>query len=77
MAFPSILRFVYLNFSIIELQGIHVTLLIIDGSIDAERTGEDKWIKAENLADTLYFITKQDKSAWTFTMDVRPFVEKW
>ena len=65
------------SFAANDFQGVHVTLLIIDGSIDAERTGEDKWIKAENLADTLHFITEQDKSCWTFTMDVRPFVEKW
>ena len=58
-------------------KGVHVTLLIIDGSIDAERSGEDKWIKAEELSNTLYFITQQDKSAWTFQMDIRPFVEKW
>ena len=58
-------------------KGVHVTLLIIDGSIDAERTGEDKWIKAEELANTLHFITQQDKSVWTFQMDIRPFIEKW
>lgn len=58
-------------------KGVHVTLLIIDGSIDAERSGEDKWIKAEALANTLHFITKQDKSGWTFQMDIRPFIEKW
>jgi len=58
-------------------KGVHVSLVIIDGSIDEKRTGEDIWIKAEELSNTLYFISQQDKSAWTFQMDIRPFVEKW
>ena len=58
-------------------KGVHVSLLIIDGTVDAERSGEETLIKAEKLADTLVFITEQDKSAWTFQMDLRPFVEKW
>ena len=49
----------------------------LDGSIDEKRSGEDIWIKAEELSNTLYSLTQQDKSAWTFQMDVRPFVEKW
>merc|ERR1712117_892750 len=58
-------------------KGVHVSLVIIDGSIDEKRSGEDIWIKAEELSTTLYSLTQQDKSAWTFQMDVRPFVEKW
>ena len=58
-------------------KGIHVTLLIIDGSIDAGKTGDDKWLKPEEVANTLHYITLQDKSAWTFQMDIRPFREKW
>ena len=53
------------------------SFFILDGSIDEKRTGEDIWIKAEELSNTLYFISQQDKSAWTFQMDIRPFVEKW
>ena len=52
-------------------------MVIIDGSIDSQRSGNDKLIKAEEVANTLYFTTQQDKSAWTFQLDLRPFLEKF
>ena len=58
-------------------KGIHVALLIIDGSIDTEKTRDDKWLKPEEVANTVHYITSQDKSAWAFQMDIRPFIEKW
>ena len=58
-------------------KGVHVSLVIIDGAIANDDKAGDKWIKAEKLADTLVLITKQDKSAWTFQLDIRPFGEKW
>lgn len=58
-------------------KGVHVTLLIIDGSIDAQKTGDDTLIKADEVANTLHFTTQQDKSAWTFQLDLRPFLEKF
>lgn len=58
-------------------KGIHVALLIIDGSIDTEKTGDDEWLKPEEVANTVHYITLQNKSAWTFQIDIRPFVEKW
>ena len=58
-------------------KGIHVALLIIDGSIDTEKTRDNKWLKPEEVANTVHYITSQDKSAWAFQMDIRPFIEKW
>ena len=58
-------------------KGIHVALLIIDGSIDTEKTRDNKWLKPEEVANTVHYITSQDKSAWTFQMDIHPSIEKW
>jgi len=58
-------------------KGVHVSLLIIDGSIDADRSGSEKLIKAEQVSDTLMFLHSQHKSGWTFQMDIRPNVERW
>ena len=58
-------------------KGVHVSLVIIDGSIDAQRAGNETLIKAEEVSNTLYFVAHQDKSAWTFQLDLRPFLEKF
>jgi len=65
-------------------EGIHVAHVIIDGVIDIPRTREffkDKpdefFLKPERIADTVYALSQQDRSAWTFELDVRPFGERW
>ena len=65
-------------------RGIHVALFIIDGVIDLPRTRKmlpDKpdtfFLKPDEIADTIYHVARQPKSAWTFEMDLRPFSEKW
>jgi len=65
-------------------KGIHVALFIIDGVIDlpgARKTLPDKpdtfFIKADDVADTVFHVARQPKSAWSFEVDLRPFVEKW
>jgi len=65
-------------------RGIHVALVVIDGVIDIPRTRsflKDKpdefFLKADAIADTVYHLATQDRSAWTFELDVRPFGEKW
>jgi NAD(P)-dependent dehydrogenase (short-subunit alcohol dehydrogenase family) len=64
--------------------GIHVSLIIIDGVIDLERTRErmpDKpdnfFLKPDDIAETAYWLTKQPRSAWSFEVEARPFGEKW
>lgn len=65
-------------------QGIHVALVIVDGMIDLPRTRQmmpdapdDKFLKPDDIASSVYFLARQAPSAWTFELDVRPSVEKW
>ena len=65
-------------------KGIHVALVVIDGVIDIPRTRsflkdkpDDFFLKADAIADSVYHLARQDRSAWTFEMDIRPFGEKW
>lgn len=64
--------------------GIHVALMILDGIIDMERTrkamadkNDDFFLKAADIAETVWHVAHQPKSAWTFEYDLRPFGEKW
>jgi NAD(P)-dependent dehydrogenase (short-subunit alcohol dehydrogenase family) len=65
-------------------KGIHVSLLIIDGVVDepvnrpafAGRPDEF-FLKSDAIAETAVFLARQPRSAWTFELDVRPFVEQW
>jgi NAD(P)-dependent dehydrogenase (short-subunit alcohol dehydrogenase family) len=65
-------------------RGIHVALVVIDGVIDIPRTRaflkdrpDDFFLKADAIADSVYHVATQDRSAWTFELDLRPFGEKW
>jgi len=65
-------------------EGVHVSLVIIDGVIDIPRTREmmpdradDFFLKPDDIAQSVFSITQQPRSAWTFELDVRPFGEKW
>jgi len=68
--------------------GIHVAHLIIDGIIDVPRVraempemaqakGEHGLIKPEHIAETLLWLHRQPKDAWTFELDLRPSIEPW
>ncbi|MEE2786829.1 MAG: SDR family NAD(P)-dependent oxidoreductase [Myxococcota bacterium] len=65
-------------------KGIHVGYLIIDGMIDMPRTREffpDKppqfFMQPDAIADSVMALVEQDRSAWTFELDLRPFAERW
>jgi NAD(P)-dependent dehydrogenase (short-subunit alcohol dehydrogenase family) len=65
-------------------EGIHVALAIIDGVIDMPVTRgflQDKpdefFLKPSAIADAYWAVHAQDRSAWTFELDLRPFGEKW
>lgn len=65
-------------------QGIHVALVIIDGVIDIPRTREmmpDKpdgfFLQPSAIAESVYQLTQQESSAWTFELDLRPGSENW
>lgn len=69
-------------------KNIHVSHVIIDGPIDTEWTRErfpnlikerpnDGLLKPEDIAETYWLIHSQKRSAWSFEIDVRPWVEPW
>lgn len=64
--------------------GIHVSLIIIDGVVDLERTRKmmpDKpdefFVKPDDVATTAYWLATQPRSAWSFEVEARPFGETW
>jgi NAD(P)-dependent dehydrogenase (short-subunit alcohol dehydrogenase family) len=64
--------------------GIHVSLVIIDGVIDLERTRkrmpdkpDDFFLQASDIAETVWQTTRQNRSAWSFEVEARPFGENW
>jgi hypothetical protein len=64
--------------------GIHVALVIVDGIVDLARTREmlpdkpdDFFINPDDLADTTFALTRQQRSAWSFEVETRPFGESW
>lgn len=64
--------------------GVHVARIILDGVVDLPRTREvmkdksdDFFIKPSGVADLASMLVRQDKSAWTFEAEARPFGETW
>lgn len=65
-------------------QSIHVSYVVIDGVIDLERTRarlpdkpDDFFLKPEQIAESVYFLARQERQAWTFELDLRPYGERW
>ena len=65
-------------------KGIHVAYITIDAAIDLEWTRkawpekpDDFFIKPDDIADEVWHIVHQSKSAWTFDHWLRPFGEHW
>ena len=65
-------------------QGVHVAYLVIDAVIDLAWTRErfkgrpdDFFIKPQAIAAEVWHIVHQDRSAWSFNVEVRPFGETW
>ena len=58
---------------------------MIDGVIDTVDTRthfapdepDEFFIKPDSIAETALMLAQQDRSAWTFELDIRPFGEKW
>ena len=64
--------------------GIHVSYVVIDGVIDLERTRavmtdrpDEFFLQPDAIAESVYNLTEQHRSAWSFEIDLRPHVEKW
>ncbi|KZO98698.1 NAD-P-binding protein [Calocera viscosa TUFC12733] len=67
-------------------QNIHVSHAIIDGGIltDRSKGRGDEWVNnpdvrldPDSIAKTYLYLAQQDRSAWTFELDLRPAHEKW
>ena len=65
-------------------QGIHVAYIVIDAVIDLAWTRkmlpdkpDDFFIQPSAIADTAYHVAHQDRSGWSFNVEVRPFGEEW
>jgi NAD(P)-dependent dehydrogenase (short-subunit alcohol dehydrogenase family) len=65
-------------------KGVHVGIVIVDGVIDMPATRgffrdrpDDFFLRPDAIADSFWHLAIQDRSAWTFELDVRPFGERW
>jgi NAD(P)-dependent dehydrogenase (short-subunit alcohol dehydrogenase family) len=69
-------------------KGVHVAHVIIDGLIDtafsrtnfADRVaaaGPQGILDPDHIADAYWWLHSQPRDAWTFELDLRPWVEKW
>jgi len=60
-------------------RGIHVAHIIIDGQIGAEDTtsSPDSRLRPEAIAQVYLDLHRQQRSAWTQEMDLRPWVERF
>jgi NAD(P)-dependent dehydrogenase (short-subunit alcohol dehydrogenase family) len=63
-------------------QGIHVAHIVIDGAIRApgatpDPTRPDAQLEPEAIAETYFQLAQQPKSAWSWEIEVRPWVERF
>ena len=65
-------------------KGVHVAYIVIDAVIDSPRQRErfkDRpdafYIKPSAIAEECYHVAHQDRSAWSFLVEVRPYGEVW
>ena len=69
-------------------KGIHVAHVVIDGAIDTQFIAEmfpeayalkdqDGILNPEHIAEAYLMLHNQPRSAWTFEMDMRPWMETW
>ena len=65
-------------------KGVHVAYVVIDAVIDLAWTRQmyagkpdDFFIKPAAIADEIWHVAHQDRSAWSFNVEVRPFAESW
>ena len=64
--------------------GIHVALIVVDGVVrSAAAQGRspdrpaDAFIAPAAVADIAAHLVKQDRSAWSFEVEARPYAERW
>lgn len=62
----------------LQPQGIHVAHFVIDGGIrSAQRPddGRDSLLDPDAIAETYYHVARQHRSAWTWEVELRPWLE--
>lgn len=69
-------------------KGVHVAHIVIDGAIDgafirglmpdaAEKRAREEILVPDAIAKNYVWLHRQERSAWTFEMDLRPWTETW
>jgi short-subunit dehydrogenase len=69
-------------------RGIHVAHVVVDGAIDTafirenfpERyasKADDGILSPEHIAENYWYLHTQPRDAWTFELDLRPWMERW
>jgi NAD(P)-dependent dehydrogenase (short-subunit alcohol dehydrogenase family) len=69
-------------------KNIHVAHVVIDGAIDTEfiRTNfperyalkdQEGILNPDHIAENYWYLHTQPRDAWTFEMDLRPYIERW
>ena len=65
-------------------KGVHVAYVVIDAVIDLVWTRkryvdrpDSFFIKPAAIADEIWHLIHQDRSAWSFNVEIRPFGETW
>ncbi|CAG2147384.1 SDR family oxidoreductase [Cupriavidus numazuensis] len=69
-------------------QNIHVAHVVVDGAIDTafirdtfpERYAlkeQDGILNPEHIAENYWYLHSQPRDAWTFELDLRPYMERW
>ena len=69
-------------------RGIHVGHVVVDGAIDTEfiRTqfperyalkSQDGILNPDHIAENYWYLHSQPRDAWSFELDLRPYMESW
>ena len=67
---------------------IHVAHVVVDGAIDTDFIREnfperyalkdqDGILNPDHIADSYWYLHSQPRDAWTFELDLRPWIERW
>jgi short-subunit dehydrogenase len=69
-------------------KNIHVAHVVVDGAIDTEfirsnfperyaLKDQDGILSPEHIAENYWYLHTQPRDAWTFELDLRPYMERW
>lgn len=64
-------------------KGVHVAHVVVDGRIDSEavrarfQVEEAELMPPDAIAETFFAVHAQERDAWTFEIDLRPWGEAW